>query len=694
MPTEKYLIDVNEKVDVSSEVNFIWSIANRLRGPYQSDKYKDVIIPMVILRRFECALAPTKSQVLSVLEKHPDYPDKALSKISKLQFFNKSKFDLQELTNDPDHIAENLKSYLNGFDPKVQEIFKNLEFEKQIDKMDKHNRLYSIVKAFSEVDLDPSHIDNIKMGYIFEDLIRKFSENAEAGDHYTGRDLVALATALALAEGCEDLFDDYKIVTVADQAAGTGGFLFTAYNFIKKMNPTADIRLYGQEINPESEAMCVAEFLIRGQDANNIQLADTMKSDCFPDTKFRLLLENPPFGQAWKGKEAGDGVEAAVIAENAKGSRGRFPAGLPADMQLLFFQSAIDKLDENGRAAIFSNGSPLFNGSVASGDSQIRRWLLENDYLEAIIQLGTDEFYNTGITTYINILSKNKRPERKGKVQLIDASSFQHKLRKALGNKKNEVTREDRKQIVELYSNFEENEFSKIFDVEEFLYREYTVMQPMQRNYAITQERIDELYSNGSLNTIFDPIKYEELLNKDELDAKEKKRLKKLEKNEPLYYKIRNALESNVKNIIYKTPKEFDPILKKVLVGIDLTKAQYDKVKLGLSVMDKSVEIQKNRNGIIYDPSTKDPEMIRLNQDVEEYMKKEVLPYIPDAKWFFEEDLSKKPPIIRTGAEIPFNRYFYKYQNPDASEDLMTRFLLIEKSLETDLADLLGGNGS
>lgn len=692
MPTEKYLIDVNEKVDVSSEVNFIWSIANRLRGPYQSDKYKDVIIPMVILRRFECALAPTKSQVLSVLEKHPDYPDKALSKISKLQFFNKSKFDLQELTNDPDHIAENLKSYLNGFDPKVQEIFKNLEFEKQIDKMDKHNRLYSIVKAFSEVDLDPNHIDNIKMGYIFEDLIRKFSENAEAGDHYTGRDLVALATALALAEGCEDLFDDYKIVTVADQAAGTGGFLFTAYNFIKKMNPTADVRLYGQEINPESEAMCVAEFLIRGQDANNIQLADTMKSDCFPDTKFRLLLENPPFGQAWKGKEAGDGVETAVIEENAKGSKGRFPAGLPADMQLLFFQSAIHKLDDSGRAAIFSNGSPLFNGGVSSGDSQIRRWLLENDYLEAIIQLGTDEFYNTGITTYINILSKNKRPERKGKIQLIDASSFQHKLRKALGSKRNEVTREDRKQIVELYSNFEENEFSKIFDAEEFLYQEWTVMQPMQRNYAITEDRIEQLFNGGYLNSLYDPVKYDELLTKEVLTAAEKKKIKAFEANEALYSRLKDALEAHVDRKVYKDPRSFDLPLGETLKGLDLKKSLIDKIKLGLSEIDKTAVVQKDRKGnVIYDPATKDTETIKLNQDVDEYMEKEVLSYIPDAHWTFDEDLSKRTPIVKTGAEIPFNQYFYKYEKPEASAVLLKRFEAIEKDLDAELSELLGG---
>lgn len=680
--TNTYLFDINEKVDVSKEVNFIWTIANRLRGPYQPDKYKDVIIPMVILRRFECALEDTKKDVLKKLKEHPDYPDKALMRTAKQQFFNKSQFDLVELVNDPDHIADNLRAYINGFSPNVQQIFKNLEFDKQISKLDEHNRLFSVVKAFSELDLNPKTVDNIKMGYIFEDLIRRFSENAEAGDHYTGRDLVATAVALALAEGCEDLFDDRKIVTVLDQAAGTGGFLSTSYNFIMNMNPTADVRLYGQEINPESEAMCVAEFMIKGQDANNIQLADTMKRDCFPDQKFRLVLENPPFGQAWKGKEAGDGVEAAVLAENAKGSKGRFPAGLPSDMQLLFFQSALDKLEDNGRAAIFSNGSPLFTGGVSSGDSQIRKWLLENDYLEAIIQLGNDQFYNTGITTYINILSKNKRPERKGKLQLIDASSFQHKLRKALGNKKNEITPEDRKKIIELYANFEENEYSKIFDNDEFIYRAYTVMQPLQRNYTITQERIDNLYQNGALNTIYDPVKYETLAySEEELSAKDKKQLKKFEDGKPLYDSIKEALENNINDRIYLSPTAFASALKSALSDLTISSALYKKIENGLSIIDKNAEIQKDKKGnVLYDPETKDTEVVKLNQDVDDYMDKEVLPFVPDAKWFFEEDLSKKNPVIRTGAEIPFTRYFYKYHHLESSDELIKQFMELERT--------------
>lgn len=470
-------------VDVTTEVNFIWSIANKLRGTYQSDKYKDVIIPMTIIRRFECALEKTKEAVVKKFNENPNFPPKAMNRISGYSFYNTSPFSLKELLNDSNNIASNFKAYIAGFSANVQDIIHSLDFEKQIDKMDANDRLYNVVEAFSELDLDPATIDNVKMGYIFEDLIRRFSENAEAGDHYTGRDIIKLMVNILLAEGCPDIFDDGKVITVLDQACGTGGMLSTSYNYIRRLNPSADVRLFGQEINPESYAICLAEMLIKGQNAENIRYRDTMKEDCFSDRKMRFVIENPPFGTPWGGKDAGTGVEAGVKEEYAKGKDGRFPAGLPGsgDMQLLFVQSAIDKMDDEvGRAAIIENGSPLFTGGTASGESQIRRWILHNDLLEAIIALPTDLFYNTGIATYIWVLSKNKREERKGKVQLIDATNFYTKLRKALGNKRNEIGPEERKTITELYANFAANEYCKIFDNEDFMYREYTVMQPLR----------------------------------------------------------------------------------------------------------------------------------------------------------------------------------------------------------------------
>ena len=434
------------------------------------------------------------------------------------------------------------------------------DFEKQIDKMDKNNRLLSVVKAFSELDLNPKTIDNIKMGYIFEDLIRRFSENAEAGDHYTGRDIIKTMVNILLAEGCDDIFDDGKVITILDQACGTGGMLSTGYNFIKRYNSTANVHLFGQEINPESYAICLAEMMIKGQDAENIRYQDTMKADCFKGTPMRFVLENPPFGTPWGGKDAAEGVEQAVSEEYRKGESGRFFAGLPGsgDMQLLFVQSAIDKMDDKvGRAAIIENGSPLFTGGTSSGESQIRRYLLEHDLIEAIIQLPTDLFYNTGIATYIWVLSKNKRKERQGLIQLIDASNIYHKLRKALGNKRNEITPEDRVQITKLYADFKENEYSKIYKNEEFIYREYTIMQPLQRSYAITKERIQAMLSSGVLSNFYDESKVAELENAEELSGKDKKKLEIYYANKPVFEAILQALDGNISEKKYISPDEF-----------------------------------------------------------------------------------------------------------------------------------------
>lgn len=699
MPKNK-VIDIvfdDSPVDVSTEVNFIWSIANTLRGPYQSDKYKDVIIPMVIVRRFECALAKTKAKVMAQFKKNPNYPYKAMCKISEFQFYNTSEYTLSELLNDSENIAANFKSYLNAFSPNVQEIIMSnssgLDFEKQIDKMDKHNRLYGVIKKFSELDLDPKTIDNVKMGYIFEDLIRRFSENAEAGDHYTGRDIIKTMVNILLAEGCDDIFEDGKVITVCDQACGTGGMLSTTENFVKRFNPTADIRLFGQEVNPESYAICLAEMLIKGQNAENIRLQDTMKADSFTNTKMRFMVENPPFGQPWGGKDAAEGVEEAVYKEKSK-ANSRWGAGyLPAtgDMQLLFIQSAVDKMDDLcGRAAIIENGSPLFTGGTASGESQIRRWLLENDLLEAIIALPTDLFYNTGIATYIWVLSKNKSKKRRGKVQLIDASGIYHKLRKSLGNKRNEITPEDRKRITELYANFEENELCQIYDNEEFMYREYVVKQPLQRSYAIDDERIENLVVSGALNTVYDEAKVNELENsEEELSAKEEKTLEKLKAGKPLYDSIMETLKANTGKKKFMEPVSFMNHLSELLPDVD--KKLLDRIADGLSAMDKDAEIQKDKKGnVLWDNDSKDTEIVKYTESIEDYMAREVLPHIPDAKAFFEEDSSAKKPIVKTGAEIPFTRYFYKYQQPKASKDLAKEFVELDKSVNKRIAKLFG----
>lgn len=696
----KNLLWEETPVDITAEANFIWSIANKLRGSYMPDKYGDVIIPMVIIRRFECTLEPTKQAVVDMFIKDPSYPHKAMCRISKYQFYNTSEFTLKELCNDADHIAANFKAYISGFSDNVQDILNELNMKNHIEKMDKDGCLYSVVKAFSELDLDPATYDSIKMGYIFENLIGRFYQNVDAGQFYTGRDIIKLCVSLLISEGCDDIFDDNKIITVCDQACGTGGMLSTAYTYLKHYNPTASVRLFGQEFMGPSYAVGLAEMLIKGQNADNFRHADTLKTDCFPDLKMRFLLENPPFGTPWSGKDAKQGQEEAVKEEYAKGKDGRWSAGLPAgsDSQLLFMQSAIAKMDDKvGRAAIIENGSPLFTGSTASGESQVRRWLLENDLIEAIIQLPTDSFYNTGITTYIWILSKNKRPERKGKIQLIDASSVCHKLRKPLGYKKNEFNPEDRKIITELYADFKENELVKIYDNTEFLYREYAVMQPLQRNYSITEESIQAMLQAGSLSSLYDESKVVELEEKGvAITGKERNKLDAYRANKPVYDAIIETLNKAVSDKKWLSPDAFRPVLEDVLNGVSVDKKVLDKIMDGLSVMDKEAEIQretkgKNKGAIIYDKATKDIEIVRYDEDIEDYMAREVLPHVPDAKWFWEENLNAKKPVIKIGAEIPFTRYFYKYQQPTPSEELEVKFAGLEASVSERIKKLFGG---
>ena len=678
-------------VDITKEANFIWSIANKIRAAYMPDKYGDVIIPMTIIRRFECALEPTKDQVLAQYQEMPEFPAMAFYQITGYQFYNTSKFDLKELCNDPDNIAENFKAYISGFSKDVQEILKQLDMSGQIDQMNDNNCLYSVVKAFSEIDLSVEHFDSIKMGYIFENLIGRFYQNVDAGQFYTGRDIIKLCVSLLLAEGCDDITDKNKVITVIDQACGTGGMLSTAYTYLKHYNPTADVHLYGQEMMGQSYAVGLAEMLIKNQNIDNFKIADTLKEDCFPDRKMRFALENPPFGTPWGGKDAKDGQEDAVKEEYAKGKNSRWPAGLPAsgDSQLLFLQSALAKLEDNGRAAIIENGSPLFTGNTASGESQIRRWLLENDYLEAIVAMPTDLFYNTGIATYIWILSKNKSEKRRGKVQLIDATNIYTKLRKPLGNKKNEVSPENRAEITKLYTDFSENDLSQIHANNEFIYREYTVKQPLQRDYGITEARIQQMLQSTSVKNFYDEAKVQELESSEtKLKAKDAKKLAKYKKNEATYKQMMSILKDNISDKLWMSPEEFEPVLHNLLDGI-VDKKLISKIMDGLSQMDKKAEIQHDRKGnIVYDKETADTEIVNIDENIDDYMKKEVLPFVPDAKAFFEEDLGKKKPIIKTGAEIPFTRFFYKYQKPENSDKLAVEINKLEASISEDINEL------
>lgn len=688
-------------IDVGREVSLVWSIANSLRGAYTSDKYKEVIIPMVIIRRFECALAKTKQAVVDKYKSNPNLPAAMLEKVSGYPFYNTSEFTLERLLNDSDNIATNFESYIDGFSANVYNILANLEFKKQIEKMDKNNRLYGVVKKFSEIDLDPNTVDGMRMGYIFEDIIRRFSENAEAGDHYTPREVIRLLVNILLAEGCNDLLtEEGKIATVLDAACGSGGMLSTAHDFLRRKNPFVDVRLFGQEINPESYAICMADMLIKGEDARNIKGGDdanTLKYDCFPDQKARLVIMNPPFGTPWGGKDAPDGQEKAVRDENRK--NGRFEHGLPGtgDAQLLFMQHAINKLDDkNGRAAIISNGSPLFSGSTTSGESQIRRWMLEEDLIEAIIALPSQLFYNTDIGIYAFILSKNKRPARRSKVQLINAVDMWKPLRKSLGKKRREIDRDSMKAITELYANFEETPNCKIFANEEFMYREYSVWQPLQRRAVLNEETVRKLRNSAYFtanSSIFNAVEFEQLEEMNPRSAADEKKYLKYLSGKQFVTEVIATLEADVLEREFDDYAEFEAYLKQLLCDVDgYSPSRLTGIAMELSVMDKTAVVQKDKKGnIIVDPTTKDTEIIKLTKDPEEYFKEEVYPHVPDAIWAYEYDPSKKESATnkeKQGAEFPFTRFFYEYKAPEKAGDLLAQFMELEKSLAAKIAEL------
>lgn len=703
----------DKTIDASKEIAMVFSIANTLRGPYKPDKYKDVIIPMTILRRLECALAATKDDVVKTYKKNPKSPAQLLCKKSGYQFYNTCEYDLKKLLTEAPSIVENLTFYIESFSPNVQSIFEELKFKEEIKNLDKNNRLLGVVKKFSELDLEPNRVDNVKMGYMFEEIIRRFSENASAGDHYTPREVIRLLTSILLAEGCSDIFSEGREVTVLDMACGTGGMLATAHDFIIRMNPDANIRLFGQENSPESHAICLADMLIKNQAAENIRFADTMKEDCFEDTDMRFVIANPPFGESWGGKDAGDGVEKAVRNEYKKGKDGRFPAGLPAtgDMQLLFMQHAVAKMQKKvGRAAIITNGSPLFSGNTTSGESQIRRYLLENDLVEAIIGLPSQLFYNTDIAIYAFILSKGKRDERKGKVQFIDATDMWTPLKRSLGKKRREISKEQITLITEMYYDFKHGKKtiwdekrkhdcvieSKIFDREEFLYKEWSVYQPLQRSGVINDETIEALRNSAYFTTntnIFNEAKFAELEQTNPRSAADEKAYQKQMKGREFTTSVIEALTKSKSEVAYKDFSKFEKALKKALVDIDgLSASRLRGIAMEMSVIDKTAVIQRDKKGnVLIDPTTKDTEIIRLNQDVKAYMEAEVLPHIPDAIYLYEFDEKKAESASnkeRLGAEFPFTRYFYEYHEPEKADDLLAQFMELEVSLSEKIAAL------
>jgi len=469
--------------------SFIWSVADLLRGDYKQSEYGKVILPFTVLRRLDCVLEPTKAAVLTELAKRTQAkvnPEPFLLKKSGVLFYNTSPLDLKKLMGDQDHIGENLRAYLQAFSPAVRDIFESFEFHTQIDKLAKSGLLYLVTEKFANIDLHPEVVSNAQMGAVFEELIRKFAEisNETAGEHFTPREVIRLMVNLLFIEDDEALTKPGVVRSIYDPTAGTGGMLSVAGEHLASHNPDARLVMYGQELNPESYAICKADMLIKGQDIGNIIFGNTLSNDGLHGKHFDYMLSNPPFGVEWKKIEKEIRKEA-----DEQGFNGRFGPGLPrvSDGSLLFLMHLISKMrpakDGGSRFGIVLNGSPLFTGGAGSGESEIRRYVLENDLVEAIIGLPTDMFYNTGISTYVWIVSNRKPDERKGKVQLIDAYSFWQKMRKSLGSKRKELSPDHIEEITKLFGNCKKVTkdgvpISRIFKNEDFGYRTITVERP------------------------------------------------------------------------------------------------------------------------------------------------------------------------------------------------------------------------
>ena len=648
--------------NISEISGFIWSISDStLRGAYKRNEYQKVILPFTVLKRFDSVLEYSKKDVVDTYEANKNKTEfiapllnaKAVDENGrKLGFYNYSRFDFKTLLQDPNNIEENLKFYINSFSKNVKDILDNFDIEKQIAKLSKANLLYQLIKKFNEttLDLSPKNISNHDMGTIFEELIRKFSEtsNEEAGEHFTPRDVVKLMTEL-LFVGEEQESGSIKLVY--DPACGTGGMLTSCKEFITKSNPDIDVVLYGQEINDEIYAICKADMLMKGEDAENIKgPSSTLSYDQLKANKFDYMISNPPYGRDWE-------QDKEIVTKEAEedGFDGRFGAGLPrkSDGQLLFIQHMISKMKDNGksRIAVITNGSPLFTGDAGSGESDIRKWILENDYLEALIALPDQLFFNTGIGTYIWILTNEKTQSREGKVQLIDARDEFTKIRKPLGNKRQEISDNSIVKILNTYESFEESDKVKIFYNEDFGYTKITVERPMQLNYQVTPERLENLYSYSAFK------KLAESKSKD-LETKMVEETKGKEQQEA----IKEALLA-IGDDLYTDWDTFEVKVKQALNQFDFKPAFIKNVIEKLSEHDDSAEYVTDKKGKPKaDSNLRDTEKIPLVQNIDDYFDDEVLKYYPDA-WYD----SKKDKI---GYEINFTQYFYVYEPPRSLEEI------------------------
>ncbi len=619
-------------------VGFVWSVADLLRGDYKQSEYGRVILPLVVLRRLDCVLEPTKPAVLAkAAEVEGKFADPAplLRKAAGgLAFYNTSPLDLTKLLADPEHLAANLRTYINGFSPGAVDVLDKYGFDAQVTRLDEAGLLYSVVAKFAGIDLHPDRVSNLQMGYVFEELIRRFSEisNETAGEHFTPREVIRLMVNVLFAEDADILTKPGIIKSLYDPACGTGGMLSTAEEYLRELNPGAKLEVFGQELNGETYAICRSDMMLKGQDPSRIAFGNSFSADGHGDLRADYMLANPPFGVEWKK------VEKAVRDEHEhRGMKGRFGAGLPRinDGSFLFLQHMISKMkpvEQGGsRLAIVFNGSPLFTGAAGSGESEIRRWILENDWLEAIVALPDQLFYNTGISTYFWVVSNHKPADRAGKVVLVDARDQFVKMRKSLGEKRKEISAEQIARITRCYADAldiaadpadPDHELVKVFATTDFGYRRITVERPLRLRYRIGLDTLDEVQA-----------------------AKAWVKLSPVEQGAvALCLDPTAGIDTEDSKLVEKHFKTNGPIPKAI------EKAVWDTV----SVRDPQAPPVVNKKGEVQpDPDLRDYENVPLGRDIDEYMAAEVLPHVPDA--WVDHDKTK------VGYEIPFTRHFYRY---------------------------------
>lgn len=713
--------------------NHIWEIANRLRGPYRPPQYRLVMLPIVVLRRLDCVLEPTKDAVLAQHKKlvAQNMPESAMDRLlgkaadpnRKHPLYNTSPFTFSRLLGDSENIAPNLVSYINGFSPTARSIFERFKFNDQIEKLDASNRLFTIVKAMADVDLHPDRIDNLQMGYLFEHLVMRFNEqaNEEAGDHFTPREVIRLMANLVYT-GEQEVYTPGIFRTIFDPTCGTGGMLSESEKFILDQNERAELALYGQEYNDESWAICCSDMLIKDEETSNIVKGDTLgdgkTGDGFEGKHFHYMLANPPFGVEWKDQKA------VVEAEHKQhGFSGRFGAGLPAinDGSFLFLQHMISKMHpapedggEGSKIAIVFNGSPLFSGDAGSGPSNIRRWIIENDWLDAIVALPDQLFYNTGIFTYVWLVTNRKPRERRGKVQLIDGTRYFQKMKKSLNNKRNEITEDQIRELTRLYGNYSDGEtaevvvdqktgemetrtVSRIFENREFGFLKVTVERPLRMNFEATAERIAKLDDQTAFSNLATSKK-----RKNEAAA-----AREIEEGRKLQEAIRALLATLRDKGRYMDRAAFDAdmMFAAKKVGVKIPAPIKKAIFVALGERDPKAEICRDSKGRPEpDSELRDTENIPLPQGtalplpmqfgpdkpneklveaftpvIDAYIAAEVLPHVPDAWVDYEK--------TKVGYEIPINRHFYVYKPPRPLDEIERDIT----GLEGEIAGLLEG---